>query len=1700
MTSKNILKRAGRIVVYILLFVLVLLATAFIFINTSYGKKIVKNQVQSFLVKKLKTPVRIGSVDYSLPKWLELSNVYIEDQHKDTLLYGGTLAVDMKMLKLISGEVDINKIELKNINVHINRISGDTVFNYQFIVDAFAGTPKDTTKVDTSAGTKINIDKIFLDNIIASFKDDVTGIDFLVRLGKFQTGFKQFDIDKMAFSIPDIVMENVSGHMYQNKPLLQVQPTSVVEAESNEPFELALALKNINFKNINFDYRNDVSPMRAKLKLGELSGKVRSIDLARLDIQLEEIKLHNTIAAIGLGKSEQTKIVQKEIEKEVVAQVNNPWKVTIDKVDFENNNLAFENDNNPRIGRGMDYSHLKINDFKLKINDLVVTPTRYTGNITEGGFKEQSGFNLLELATEFAYSDTGAYLKNLYIRTDRTLIRDNIAVKYPSVEAITKDIGKLYLDANLIKTDIAVKDMLIFAPQLQANMKGNEQAVIHINGNVRGFVNDLTIPALQVSGIGSTMLSLSGKIKGLPDATKTSYDLNIDNFQTTRTDIVNMLPPKTIPTNVRIPESLKLSGSFKGLATNFTTNLLVQTNKGTATLKGYLNTVKEAYNLTGTLNNLDVGYLIKQDTMIGKVTMNFTAKGYGFKPGTMNTNASARVRSAFIKGYDYKNLALTASVRKRNAVIDADMEDKSLAFTMHGEAMVDDKFATNIKLRLALDSILLQPLGFNANDMRLHGNVVADLPSVDMKAPSGTILINDFVIFNDGKRFKADTIAIAAVTTDTGNIITLNSQIATAELKGKFNLNTFATGAMQVVNKYYNLGMKDTVIAKDQWTLNATVIPDSLLFTLVPSIAGTDTMRLRADFDGSAEKLNLVVNAPKVQVGTQVLDSLTISAGNDETKFNYAATVNKAGTKDFQLQKTNLFGYVADDELFATLNIKDANGKDKYGLGVKVAQVDNGIKAGLSDTLMLDYDKWTVDKTNYIRYDSSGIIVHNFNINNKGESLSINSQTENVKAPIDVVLKNFHLKTLTNLAEQDSLFVDGTINGNVLVRNVTTTPIFTSNIRLDNLSYKTDTVGNIIVKIDNETANAYNADVAITGKGNDVKLGGKYYTGEGKMDLRLDINNLNMASVKPFTFGALTAADGSLKGNVVMKGTTAKPEVLGAVRFENANITPAATGEKLHLSSEEIAITANDITLDRFTLTDSLGNIAVVDGKIYTEYFKGYRFDLTLNADDFRVLNTAKAQNALYYGKLNMDADVTLRGTLAAPLVNADLKINKKTDITFVLPTTNPEIETREGVVKFVDVYGGGESDSVFIKAVDTLTRLPKMLGMDITGTLQSDTAAQITLVIDERSGDALKIRGEANLSGGLDKSGKISLTGNYELQSGSYQLTMSILKRQFQIQPGSVITWTGDPLSATVDITAIYVANTQPINLLQSELSNVPPTDINRFKEKIPFNVFLKMKGELLKPVITFDIELPDNEKSRWATVEAKLEQIRRDEAELNKQVFALLLLGRFIQENPLQNAAEGATLAGRAKASVSRLLTEQLNNLAGSLVKGVDLNFGVNTEDDYSSGTRASRTDLTVGVSKRLLNDRLRVSVGSNFELEGPANTNQNASNIAGDVALDYLLSKDGRYALRAYRRNRYEGVVEGQVIESGVSFLFTLDFNEFKEIFYKKTEEQKREKKIREEKEKALKKAKKEKEKEDIKKEADKKEEAVEFKKAE
>jgi len=417
---------------------------------------------------------------------------------------------------------------------------------------------------------------------------------------------------------------------------------------------------------------------------------------------------------------------------------------------------------------------------------------------------------------------------------------------------------------------------------------------------------------------------------------------------------------------------------------------------------------------------------------------------------------------------------------------------------------------------------------------------------------------------------------------------------------------------------------------------------------------------------------------------------------------------------------------------------------------------------------------------------------------------------------------------------------------------------------------------------------------------------------------------------------------------------------------------------------------------------------------------------------------------------------MNIKGTETSPIVDGSLRINEDTDLSLVLPQSEPGVVDREGVIEFVDM-DAPENDSLFkqtLATYDSSFNKSAITGMDVSVNIEVVKEANFNVIVDEANGDFLNLKGAALLNGGIDPSGKISMTGTYTIEQGSYQLSFNFIRRKFEMEKGSKITWTGEPTTADLDVTAIYVANTAPIELVANQLDQ---NQRGYYQQKLPFQVRLMMKGQLMQPELTFDIALPTENNVRVSndvltTVNTKLDQIKSEPSELNKQVFALLLLNRFVSENPFQTAGGGGGFnAGSfARQSVSKILTEQLNNLAGDLIAGVDIAFDVNSADDYSTGERRDRTEFNVALSKRLLNDRLKVTVGSNYEIEGPTPSNQNSTNVIGNVTIDYNLTSDGRYLLRGYRKNDYEAVVEGYVVETGLKFVMSVDYNKFKDIF--------------------------------------------------
>jgi translocation and assembly module TamB len=1660
-THQSVYRRLGRIFLKIMLGIFILLLLVIILVQTSFIQNIAREKAQAYLAGKLKTKVVIGKLYIGFPQTVELGGLYIEDLQKDTLLSGKSLKVNINMWKLLHSEIAVNKIELEGITAKIKRLLPDTVFNFQFIADAFAGKKSAQAKQTDTSATKISLDNLVLNKIRLVYNDVVTGSDMEAWIEHSNTTFDQVDPAHMRFSIPLIEMKGVTARVYQSKPLKTPDENAALKNKDSSG-ALHLALKKINLSNISFDYRNEVSAMYTTVQLGDFKGDVQTLNLDRQLIVLNEIKLDSTTAAIKIGKQVTAKVLTKKAAV-IIDSANAGWRFQVASTSLSGNNIQYDDETKARLASGMDFSHIKASKLTIQISNLLYSKDSITGRITKGSMQEQCGFVLNSFHTDFLYAANQAYLKDLSIHTPGSSIQRSIVLGYPSIAALQKDLSKMTIDADLSNTSIQLKDVLLFMPSLKKQpLFKNTNTVLHLNSRIKGSMTKLSVPQLQFSGIGNTTVDMAGTLQNLTDPKKIKANLAIKKIHTGAKDIRQLLPANTLPANISIPDDITLSGTFDGGMDELVADLGLQSSAGDITIKGKASHLKDKrsafYDLYVTITKLNLRTLLK-DTALGPVTARFTAKGRGYDPQTANAHFKGFIRSVMYKKYPYHDISLDADIADRQLKAVAAVRDPNVSLRMD----VNGSFATKypaIKLNMEIDTLLTLPLHLTTDTLFYRGVIAADFPATNPDSLDGNLLVTKSVLVRNNFRIPMDTIAVTAGKNDSGQFVRLRSDIAKINLGGQYKLTQMGRILDQALEPYFSTVPDSDFVKTDPYnfTIDGTIVDAPLLKALVPTLDSLQTITLQSHFkNDSGWKAS--ITAPLIVDSTTTIHNLQLTANTSGNQLLVNAGVAniKSGTS-LNIYATSLTASIADNKINFSLLNKDKAGKNKYHLAGLLEQPKKAEYA-LSlkpDSLMLNYDKWTVNPGNKIVYESKGVNISKFELGKDNQLLSINSASPAPDAPIDINFKDFRLGTLSAFVKPDTLFIDGRLQGKATISDVMTHPAFTADLVINNLAMYTDTLGDLAIKVNNTQANIFAADVKLTGRGNDVQLTGNYNVNPGNnndFQLNADIRQIQLHTIEGATNNAITDASGTVSGKLAITGTMNKPQVNGDINFNKTKFNLAMLGSSFSIDQEKIAFDPQGIHFDTFTIADSANNKAILDGTAYTSDFKHYKFDLTMKARDFYALNTTKKKNSLYYGQLYFTTNLGIKGTEKAPAIDGTLTVNDKTKLTVVLPQKEPGVEEREGIVKFVSV-NGPPTDFVFEKAADTLNQTTAV-GMDVSVNIEIKKEAELSIIIDEGNGDFLNVKGEALLNAGIDPGGKITLTGTYEIDNGSYELTFNLLKRKFDIQKGSKITFKGAPTDADVDVTAMYIANTAPLDLVKDQLEGSVAGVRNTYLQKLPFEVDLKMQGALLQPVITFDILLPDNKnynvsKNIIELVNEKLTEVRKEPSELNKQVFALLLLGRFVTENPFESSGPGLTPESFARQSVSKLLTEQLNELAASLVKGVNLNFDVVSQDDYSTGDRQQRTDLNVALSKKLLNDRLTVTVGSNFELEGAQNAQQQSTNIAGNVALDYQLSKDGRYLLRGYRKNDYQGVLEGYIIETGIGFIITVDYNKFKEIF--------------------------------------------------
>ena len=1639
----------------ILLGIVILIVLLIFSLRIPAVQNFVKNRLITYLEGKIHTKVSLEKVYINFPNSIEMRQLYLKGQDVDTLLYVKSFDAGLNIPDLLSNKASINSIDLEGTRANVVRNEkGD--FNFDYIMKAFASDKKDETP---SKPWVIALDKIKLKDVGINFIDKQSSNSTNVYFKSFDTSIKTFDLDKNTYAINDINMDGLRLKLKQDlvKEVAKKVEKKVDSLKQQAP--LQIGLKGINLTNFNIDYGDDNSKTYAKVIFGELSTKINKIDLEKSIYDVDQASLKDADINANLFLASQN---NKPAETSTVKDQANPMQVLLGKLNLDNVKVAYNNTAAKATAQGMDFNHLNFSKMNVDLRDFKMQDGTFAGSVKSAEIKENRGLDIQKFNTNFVYGKNQAFLKDLYLQTPKTVLRDEVIIDYKSIEQLSHNLGDVGISANLAKSKLGLSDVLMLVPSLRNTAPFNKypNAILNINANVNGKVNDLTIKNFEFSGIDKTVVKASGRIKNGMDPNNLWFDLKVPQLVTSAHTILNLVPKGTIPSNIAIPKEMLLNGVAKGTTKDVNADLHLKTSLGNADVLAKVDMRRknaERYDINAKLHQVQVGRII-QNKEVGSITGNIVAKGVGFDPKTLNANVTGFVNSAQYKGYTYQNMNLKGSMNHGAYAVNLNSKDPNANLALNA-AGVYNKTNPTVKFDGSIVKLDLQKLGFYDKPMIIAGDLLGDFQNLDPDHLNGSLNLSRFAMSDTKSVLPIQDVSLKAVSTADRNQLTLNSQVVDLDLQGKYKLTQIAGALMETVDQYYHIqqaGKKPKIDPHQYFTFTGKVKNDQLIQRFVPDLTDFETINLEGSFN--ADQKQLVVNGkiPQLTYGSNNITNGIVDIKTADGKLLYDLTVGELKSSSIDLKKIAVNGDIANNIINYNVSTKDDQDKTQFLIAGNAKSMGDVMQVALNENgLKLNYDDWQVAPDNYIQIAPKGLVAHNFVLSQGSSQIALESESTAPNSPLNVKINNFKIESITAMLKKDSLLAKGTINGTAQVRDLKNNMTLNTDILVDHLEAFGNPIGDLSVKVKNSTPKLLDANIGLTGNDNDVQITGTYNTAQSSFDLDMLINKLQMKSVQGFSMNNIVNAEGFVSGKMKITGTADQPKILGQVKFNQAGMTIAKTGSRFKDLNDAIDFTSEGIAFNKFQLKDPDGNALTINGKILTTTYRDFAFALRVRATDFKVVDSKADQNQMMYGTLAINANLNIGGDLTLPKVDGTLAVTDKTDFTFVLPQSSPQLQDRDGIVEFID------QDQIALNKTikkDSITAQNKVKGMDVNVNIDINKEAKISLLIDKANGDFVKIQGQGQLTGGIDPSGKTTLVGVYQVEKGAYEMSVSVLKRKFDIQKGSTITWNGDPMSATLNITAVYKANASPIDLVEQQITGLSSSQMNMYKQKIPFNTLLILKGELMKPDISFDITTDEKNASVSTdvlqTTQSKLAMLRTDPSEMNKQVFALLLLNRFVGENPFQSNS-GVSAETMAKQSVSKLLSQQLNNLAADLIKGVDLNFDLENTEDYSTGARNDRTDLNVDISKTLLNDRLKVTVGSNFGIDGQARQNEQMTNIAGDVSLDYALSKDGKYTLRVYRKNEYQVALQGQVVETGVGFIITVDYDQFKEIFQRRKE---------------------------------------------
>ena len=1325
--------------------------------------------------------------------------------------------------------------------------------------------------------------------------------------------------------------------------------------------------------------------------------------------------------------------------------------LVIRNIIIRNSELSYDLRWMPVHHNRFDASHIKLTNLNADMELSELTDTLISINLRRLAFDEKSGVKVKKLATQFQKKDGVLSFSHNNIELHKSSFELS-DIKLPL--AAFKNIRK-YLTDNETKIAIDGERVSIsdFAPFYSKLEKFDTP--IRLHAELEGKLNRINIKRLDVSTLNSQNgLSLSAKVENVEHIRESSISASMFRLKADRefiNDIARQYP--SIPAgvnkiiadvgNIDIDAALNLNlknrnGALKGDVKcdlgNVSCDASAALNHGIFQVKGKIASSNLLIGKIAGDNNIGAGAFDADcDLQIGK--------------GIPDGIADLRIARIEYKGNSIKdiNVKLEKSNNKSHAIINID--DKILAMATTADLYMDGPNST-LFLDADIRHFIPAYLGLAKGSDRIvcGAKVTAQLQGNTPDNVEGTIDIDRLDLNRNGKALNLSNILLSIYDANNERNVSLRSDYVNGDLTGTFKWGTLGlTG-----KKLLSAAIPSFVAAPLGWTptddsanCRISINPEEPFsdFFGIP-LHPAAKIDITGYIDSNSGMAEAKINAPYLIQGSSKLVKNTVAELKCNALGGVSGQIRSSVPMKDDVVEIVLNTTALKDRLTLTSDWKFAHRPDIFGnidLSSYISRNPYTGKFEMMGYVMpakfhLNGADWNISRAT-VSYADNVLNVHNLKFWHDDQFLNINGKASN--NPSDIL----HV----TLADMDLSYIFGTLNinyvdfGGIATGEIRASNVFTKLplLRTDllyvkNFSYNKAVVGDakLMSYWDNkEQMVSISADINNRKRQRSLIKGGIYVT-KDSLSFDFDANHLNMGLLKPFLSTFASNVGGEASGQIKLYGTFRDINLAGRAHADSLFLKVGFTEVEYHCA-DSVFFTEEKIIVPKTIVYDKFGHQARFEGEVTHNNFRNARFDFKLSdAKNLLCFDTNRKKHSNFYGRVFASGNGTLQGNPQYVSLMLDLTTSSSSQFTFALN----DVKTAEeySFLSFNDKTPKEEieltEDLIFESKLKENARKKyeeqgSLFKLDLRCSLTPDI--QINLLMDRKTGDGITARGNGPMTIMYNSdSNDVNMYGKYTLAEGNYKFSLQdIILRDFKINPGSNITFNGDPMQGILDIVASYRVNA---NL--SEIDQSFATDKELSRTSVPVDALLNVKGGITAPEISFDIALP----TLTQEVERKVRSIISTDDMMNRQIIYLLALNKFYTPEYMGNINTGnSDLASVASSTISG----QLSSFLGQLTDKLSVAPSFRTDKgDFSD------MEVDVALSSRLLNNRLLIN--GNFGYRDPS-TSQ--TTFIGDFDIEYLLNRNGNLRLKAYNHfNDQYYYLRSAKTTQGLGVVFRRDFD--------------------------------------------------------